>query len=237
MASARRAARLFLLAVVVLACAQRASAAWGKKAEPAKAEAKPAADAKASASHQDDTGVNTYWRVARQPLWRATRRARAALTNPRPHAACRAPPGRRYNEVTGEVSSRDPSIDYRGFDSASGHKYWIDPATGESSWERPAAYAWKEEPSAEHAGHSYYYNTVRIRAGCCVGRPARLAHAAVARPDGAAVSWRTCARPGAAADASRGGGGAGDQGEHVGPPRYPGLEGAWLRSSTPPAVC
>ena len=68
MASARRAKRLFLLAVVVLACAQRASAAWGKKAEPAKAEAKPAADAKASASHQDDTGVNTYWRVAWQPL-------------------------------------------------------------------------------------------------------------------------------------------------------------------------
>ena len=84
--------------------------------------------------------------------------------------------------MTGEVSSRDPSIDYRGFDSASGHKYWIDPATGESSWERPAAYAWKEEPSAEHAGHSYYYNTVRTRAGCCVGRPACLAHAAVARP-------------------------------------------------------
>ena len=72
------------------------------------------------------------------------------------------------------MSSRDPSIDYRGFDSASGHKYWIDPATGESSWERPAAYAWKEEPSAEHAGHSYYYNPVRVMAGRSIGPPPRL---------------------------------------------------------------
>ena len=86
MASARRAARLFLLAVVVLACAHRASAAWGKKAEPAKADAKPAADAKGGVSHQDETGVNTYWRVARQA--QRTRHAACACGADKPSPAC-----------------------------------------------------------------------------------------------------------------------------------------------------
>ena len=69
MASARRLARWLLLAAVVLACAHSASAAGGKKAEPAKAAAaKPAEGAKTVArSHVDDTGVNTYWHVSRPP--------------------------------------------------------------------------------------------------------------------------------------------------------------------------
>ena len=67
MASAR--ARWALLLLLALASAHVASAAWGKKAEPAatkvKEAAKPAAaaaaDASAGLSHTDETGVNTYW--------------------------------------------------------------------------------------------------------------------------------------------------------------------------------
>ena len=69
MASAR--ARWALLLLLALASAHVASAAWGKKAEPAadkvvKAAAKgaAAADANAGRSHKDETGVNTYWCAA-----------------------------------------------------------------------------------------------------------------------------------------------------------------------------
>jgi DsbC/DsbD-like thiol-disulfide interchange protein len=70
MASGR--ARWALLLLLALASAHVASAAWGKKAEPAavkvKEAAKPAAaaavaDANAGLSHTDETGVNTYWRA------------------------------------------------------------------------------------------------------------------------------------------------------------------------------
>jgi hypothetical protein len=74
-------------------------------------------------------------------------------------------PACRYNEVTGEVSAKDPTAAVRGFGSKSGHLYWLDPETGDTTWERPAAYSWKEEPSNEHAGHTYFYNMVRQRSG------------------------------------------------------------------------
>jgi hypothetical protein len=61
------------------------------------------------------------------------------------------------------VSANDPLANYHGFPSPSGHTYWVDPATGAATWTRPAPYAWKEEPSTEHAGHTYFYNTVRRR--------------------------------------------------------------------------
>ena len=77
MASAR--ARWVLLLLLALASAHVASAAWGKKAEPAAVKVKdatPAAsgsDANASLSHKDETGVNTYWRA---PEWLAPAAAR-----------------------------------------------------------------------------------------------------------------------------------------------------------------
>jgi len=71
----------------------------------------------------------------------------------------------RYNELTGAVSETDPLTQFHGFKAESGHQYWIDPATGASVWEAPAAYAWKEEVSKEHDGHSFFHNTARRRAG------------------------------------------------------------------------
>ena len=42
-----------------------------------------------------------------------------------------------------------------------GALYWVDPATGAATWERPAPYAWAITPSKEHPESNYYYNSVR----------------------------------------------------------------------------
>ena len=95
--------------------------------------------------------------------------------------------------MTGEVSARDPLAAARGFEAASGHVYWQDPETKQATWTRPAQYAWKEEPSKEHAGHSYFYNTVRwtVLRSC-----ARIGHAcACAQPFDAAGPPHSRPRP------------------------------------------
>jgi hypothetical protein len=68
--------------------------------------------------------------------------------------------------VTGETAEKDPLVEYNGHLNADGtHTYWIDPATGASTWERPEPYAWTAAPSVEHPTQTYYHNTVRRRAG------------------------------------------------------------------------
>ena len=181
---ARRAARASWALVAVLALAfvaQEASAAWGsskKAAAPAgTAVATPApAPASAQTSHVDVTSVNTYWRAPRAAARRSARRAHPKRgcegAGPLPLRSARALTRvrRRYNEVSGEVSATDPLANFHGFPSPSGHPYWVDPDTGVATWTRPAPYAWKEEPSAEHPGHTYFYNTVRAPTARGAGR-------------------------------------------------------------------
>lgn len=43
--------------------------------------------------------------------------------------------------------------------SQTGLDYYVDPVTGESAWEKPAKFAWKEAQSNEH-NTAFYYNEV-----------------------------------------------------------------------------
>ncbi len=130
--------------------------------------------------------------------------------------------------MTGETATSDPLVEFNGHPSADGlQTYWVD-ASGASTWERPAAFAWAEAPSEEHPGTSYYFNAVRrARRG-----PLRLVSAGGAWVDCAAAPTTrrararraTARRPrGSRAPAARA---AGDQGVHLGEARHPGLEGA-----------
>jgi hypothetical protein len=66
----------------------------------------------------------------------------------------------RWNEVTGERTDKDPFVEAAGHASATGQRYWVDPVTGDSTWEQPAEYAWSEAASPEHPGRSYFFNSV-----------------------------------------------------------------------------
>ena len=63
-----------------------------------------------------------------------------------------------WNQVTGETQHEEP-VDVFGFDDGAGYRFFIDPKTGQSSWDRPERSAWSEVHSEEH-GRPYYYNNV-----------------------------------------------------------------------------
>lgn len=63
-----------------------------------------------------------------------------------------------WNVVTGEAARSAPT-DVFGFDDGQGNRFFIDPKTGESSWDRPAKAGWVEVHSEEH-NRPYYYNNV-----------------------------------------------------------------------------
>jgi len=65
-----------------------------------------------------------------------------------------------WNEVTGETALTDPLVEQKGHTTEDGHTYWIDPATKNSTWEKPEPWAWEEADSEEHEGRNYYHNTV-----------------------------------------------------------------------------
>jgi hypothetical protein len=48
-----------------------------------------------------------------------------------------------FNVVSGETQRQAPSH-VVGFEAPSGHKFFVDPETGDTTWEAPAAAAWKE---------------------------------------------------------------------------------------------
>lgn len=64
-----------------------------------------------------------------------------------------------YNEVTGETATEDPTTASKGYhDEAKDRTYWVDPMTNLTTWEKPAAYAWREVPSEEDPAVMFYWN-------------------------------------------------------------------------------
>lgn len=46
-----------------------------------------------------------------------------------------------------------------------GHRYYVHPETGDTTWDKPAHLAWLAANSDEH-GREYYHNTVTKVASC-----------------------------------------------------------------------
>ena len=63
-----------------------------------------------------------------------------------------------WNQVTGETSREEPAEVF-GLDDGAGNRFFIDPKTGESTWDRPERAAWVEVQSEEH-GRAYYFNNI-----------------------------------------------------------------------------
>lgn len=61
-----------------------------------------------------------------------------------------------HNEKTGATQWDKPTIEHQ---DDKGNTYYVDPATGEATWEVPELAAWETHMSEEH-GVEYYYNTV-----------------------------------------------------------------------------
>ena len=63
-----------------------------------------------------------------------------------------------YDSVTG-ASQREVPAHAVGHPHESGQRFFVGP-DGQPTWERPAAAAWTEVPSAEHEGRTYYHNNI-----------------------------------------------------------------------------
>ena len=63
-----------------------------------------------------------------------------------------------WNVVTGETQ-RDPPGHVVGHEAPGGHKYYVDPATGDVTWDTPPAGAWREAHSEQH-DRAYFFNVV-----------------------------------------------------------------------------
>jgi hypothetical protein len=65
-----------------------------------------------------------------------------------------------HNTKTGE-SVRDAPVEIKGIlDAGTGRHFYIDPATGDATWEKPPRAAWMSTKSTEHDGREFYYNEV-----------------------------------------------------------------------------
>lgn len=65
-----------------------------------------------------------------------------------------------WNIVTGETV-RVPPPAVVGIPTEDGQNhYFVDPKTGEATWEKPAAASWHEAKSEKHDGRPYWFNTV-----------------------------------------------------------------------------
>jgi hypothetical protein len=63
-----------------------------------------------------------------------------------------------WNIVSGETQRATPEA--LGFQTPEGHTYFVDPKTGESTWDKPVAGAWEEGKSAEHKDRPFWFNSV-----------------------------------------------------------------------------
>ena len=61
-----------------------------------------------------------------------------------------------WNEVSSESTLTEPDVPVAFEDPETGKPFYVDPKTGESTWEFPGA--WKEVRSEEH-GQPYYHNS------------------------------------------------------------------------------
>lgn len=68
-----------------------------------------------------------------------------------------------HNSVTGESTWERPAVLGHDDPSGSGQKYFVDPKTGKSSWDKPVESAWMATTvpvGAENAGREFYFNEV-----------------------------------------------------------------------------
>lgn len=133
-----------LVASVALLAPSPALAAWGKSKETASrtlqetttvttTEAK-ASVVKSEQTYDEWSSFNQYWCAQRTAQGRHTWFLET-VSQRQPLTRC----PRRYNEVTGDVSLEDPLVDFRGHTTPDGHTFWLDKASGESTWRVPLA--------------------------------------------------------------------------------------------------